>query len=138
MSKRRIVLDTNILISGLLFRNSKPQAVFDYVTQREVLLLSQEIYTEISQVLRRPKFDKYLSLEKRLAFLMLLLTKVEMITVTEKVFACRDPKDNQFLELAVSGNASFLVTGDQDLLVLNPFRNVPIITVNQFLETLNQ
>ncbi|AMA10193.1 putative toxin-antitoxin system toxin component, PIN family [Picosynechococcus sp. PCC 73109] len=138
MSKRRIVLDTNILISGLLFRSSRPQAVFDHIIQQEILLLSQEIYTEISQVLKRPKFDKYLSLEKRLAFLMLLLTKVEMIAVTEKFFACRDPKDNKFLELAVSGNANCLVTGDQDLLVLNPFRNVPIITVDQFLETLNQ
>jgi len=46
---------------------------------------------------------------------------------------CRDPKDNKYLELAVAANASCIVTGDQDLLVLNPFRNIPILTSADFL-----
>ena len=50
---------------------------------------------------------------------------------------CRDPKDNKFLELAVSGKADFIITGDQDLLVLNPFRNIEIITINEFLTRFN-
>jgi predicted nucleic acid-binding protein len=54
------------------------------------------------------------------------------------VRACRDPKDDKFLELAVSGAACCVVTGDQDLLALHPFRSVSILTPAQFLEALSQ
>lgn len=62
------------------------------------------------------------------------LKVAEMVEIRETIVVCRDPKDDKLLELAVSGNADFLVTGDKDLLVLNPFRGVEIITPREFLD----
>lgn len=133
MNKKRIILDTNVLISGLMLPSSKPQQIFDLVTQNHVILISEATLAELFKTFIRPKFDKYLSLEKRLAFVASLKQKAEMIEITESIADCRDPKDNKFLELAVSGNADFLITGDRDLLVLNPFKHTEIITVADFL-----
>jgi uncharacterized protein len=62
------------------------------------------------------------------------LKVAEMIEINDTIAACRDPKDDKLLELAVGGNADFLITGDKDLLVLNPFRAVKIITPREFLD----
>ncbi|VXD24916.1 conserved hypothetical protein [Planktothrix serta PCC 8927] len=137
MSKLRIVIDTNIFISGLLLPASKAQQVFDFVTESQILLMSDSTFTEICQTLIRPKFDKYVSLEKRLNFIGSLRQKAVIVNITETITTCRDPKDNKFLELAVSGKADLIITGDQDLLVLNPFGNIEIITVNEFLTRFN-
>lgn len=133
MSKRKIILDTNILISGLLLSSSTSQQVFDIVTENEILLISESTFTEFYSTITRKKFDKYLSLEKRLNFLARLREKASLIEIIESITICRDVKDNQFLELAVSGKADMIITGDNDLLVLNSFKNIQIITVNQFL-----
>jgi predicted nucleic acid-binding protein len=61
----------------------------------------------------------------------------ELIEIKESITICRDSKDDKFLELAISGNADFIITGDQDLLVLNPFRNIEVITANEFLSRFN-
>jgi len=58
-----------------------------------------------------------------------------LIEIEETIIECRDAKDNKFLELAISGKASAIITGDKDLLVLHPFRGIPIITVSQFLDS---
>ncbi|EAZ90204.1 putative toxin-antitoxin system toxin component, PIN family [Crocosphaera chwakensis] len=123
MSKLRVVLDTNILISGLLFFASTPQQVFDRVTAKETILISDDTLQEIVQTLIRKKFDKYLSLEKRVNFISNLSKKAEIVNITERVNICRDPKDNKFLDLAISGNATHIVTGDKDLLELSAFRD---------------
>ncbi|VXD17597.1 putative toxin-antitoxin system toxin component, PIN family [Planktothrix paucivesiculata] len=137
MNKLRTVLDTNIFISGLLLSASKAQQVFDQVTESQILLISDSTFVEIYQTFIRPKFDKYVSLEKRLNFIGSLRQKAEIVNVTETITICRDAKDNKFLELAVSGKADLIITGDQDLLVLNPFKNIEIITVNEFLIRFN-
>lgn len=72
-------------------------------------------------------------MKKRIQFLGQLKAKALLINVIEIIDICRDSKDNKFLELAVSGKADFIVTGDNDLLVLNPFRDIEIITVSDFL-----
>lgn len=133
MNKQRIVLDTNILISGLLLSSCKPQQVFDVVTQNHTLLMSESTLAEIVKTFIRPKFDKYVSLATRLAFIASFKQKAEIIKINESITDCRDPKDNKFLELAVSGNADVLITGDYDLLVLNPFRTIQIVTINEYL-----
>ena len=133
MSKWRIILDTNVLISGLLLSSSTSQQVFDQVTETETLLISEETFTEIYETFIRKKFNKYLSLEKRLQFIYSLRNKAEIVNITSEISICRDPKDNKILELAVSGQANFIITGDKDLLVLNPFQTIEIITVNEFL-----
>ena len=87
----------------------------------------------MDEVLRRPKYDRYLREEERLLFLAAFIRDAKVVDVAEKVAECRDPKDNKFRELAVSGNATCIVTGDSDLLVLNPFREVAILTSQEFV-----
>jgi predicted nucleic acid-binding protein len=58
----------------------------------------------------------------------------EAVTITERIAACRDVTDDKFLELAVSGKADMIVSGDADLLVLNPFRGIPIVTPAAFVQ----
>jgi len=74
--------------------------------------------------LNRKKFNKYISWEERRIFLLKFISSSELVPITEKIQACRDEKDNKFLELAVSGNANIIVTGDRDLLVLNYFSGI--------------
>jgi len=81
----------------------------------------------------RPKFDRYVSNEIRQLFFEEVKPLCLNIEITERVKLCRDPKDDIYLELALSGKADCIITGDKDLLVLNPFENIPIITPLEFL-----
>ncbi len=101
-----------------------------------IILLSQATFTELSEVLGRSKFDRYVTREERDEFLVKLLGEGTLVEISETIRECRDPKDNKFLEVAVSGEASCLVTGAQDLLSLNPFRGIAIMTPAQFLASL--
>ncbi|MFL5342185.1 MAG: putative toxin-antitoxin system toxin component, PIN family [Gemmataceae bacterium] len=94
--------------------------------------MSEATVAELDEVLRRPKFDKYVS-EKRLEFLAALVREAEPVAFTEVITACRDAKDDKFLELAVSGRASHVLSGDGDLLALHPFRGIAIVTPQAFL-----
>ena len=136
MSEHRIVIDTGVAVSAVLLPGSVPRRAFDAAAARGKLLVSEATVAELDEVLRRPKFNKYISEEKRLEFLAALVLEAEEVEITESVTACRDAKDNKFLELAVCGRAICILTGDQDLLVLNPFRDVPILTPAQFLDSL--
>ncbi len=133
MMSKRFVVDNNILVSALLVKNSAPFQVISKIEERDVILYSEETLLELNQVLSRKKFIKYFAIEEKQAFIFKLLEKAELVEIEESINICRDPKDDKFLELAVSGKADFIVTGDQDLLVLNPFRNIEIITANDFL-----
>ena len=82
----------------------------------------------------RPKFDQYSTRLKRASFLENFVETVQFIEITQQINQCRDAKDNKYLELAASGDASFIVTGDNDLLVMNPFRGIRILTALNFLE----
>ncbi|MFZ4730233.1 MAG: putative toxin-antitoxin system toxin component, PIN family [Pseudanabaena sp.] len=133
MTKLRLVIDTNILISGLMAVNSLPQQVFDYATSQAILLISDEVQSEIENVISRPKLQKYITLERRTKFLTELSQQVERVTINQHIRACRDPKDDKFLELAVCGDANYIITGDADLLDLHPFQNITIIKAASFL-----
>ncbi len=133
MTKLRLVIDTNILVSGLMAVNSLPQQVFDYATSQAILLMSDEVQSEIENVISRPKLQKYISLEQRNKFLTELSQQVERVTINQQIRACRDPKDDKFLELAVCGEADYIIIGDADLLDLHPFQNVSIIKAASFL-----
>jgi putative PIN family toxin of toxin-antitoxin system len=99
------------------------------------VLASTETIDELDEVLRRPKFNRYLKEAERLLFLAAFIRDIKIVEVTERLTECRDPKDDKFLELAVSGNATCIVSGDDDLLVLNPFRGVAILTPQEFMST---
>jgi uncharacterized protein len=134
MSNINIVIDVNVIISALLFPNSKPNQALQKAQDLGDILMSPEVWTELEEVIARPKFNRYLDLEDRQKFLLDLYdTITPIVEFNERIFDCRDPKDNKYLELAVSGNADYLITGDEDLLVLNPFRNIRIIKVDDFL-----
>lgn len=97
------------------------------------ILMFQDLADELDDVLARPRFNRYSSLEERETFLDNLIHQTEWVQITERVRACRDPKDDKILELAVNGRANYIVTGDDDLLVMNPFRRVAIVSPADFL-----
>jgi putative PIN family toxin of toxin-antitoxin system len=134
---RRFVLDNNIFVSALLVKNSAPFWVIKKVEEMGVILYSEATLLELNQVLNRKKFIKYFTVEEKQEFIVKLIESAELVVITKSIDVCRDPKDNKFLELAVSGDADFIISGDQDLLVLNPFRNIEIITANDFLNRFN-
>jgi putative PIN family toxin of toxin-antitoxin system len=130
----RFVFDTNVLVSALLLTDSIPRRAFDRALTIGKVLLSFATLAELNGVLGREQFRKYVSLEDVRRFLAALVREAEWIEVKSSISACRDPKDNMFLELAVDGRASHLITGDADLLCLNPFRSVAVLTPQAFLE----
>ena len=134
--EKRYVLATNVLVSGLLARRSTTARAVDVAMREKYLLMSRDTLDEATSVLGRKKFDRYVSMEDRRVYLANLVTNSRPIQVTETIQVCRDPKDDKFLELAVAGAATCIVTGDEDLLALHPFRDIPILTPTQFLESL--
>jgi putative PIN family toxin of toxin-antitoxin system len=96
-------------------------------------LFSEVTFQELQTVLSRSKFDRYVSLQVRSEFVFRLRLESELVDIVEKVDLCRDEKDNKFLEVAINGKADYLITGDNDLLVLRPFQDVKIMSVNEFL-----
>jgi putative PIN family toxin of toxin-antitoxin system len=132
----RFVLDTNVVVSALLLANSIPRQAFDKALEQGTILISDTVILELADVLSRKKLNKYLLEDERMRFLIGLLKETELIDTTEPIAICRDPNDDKFLELAVDGNADYIVTGDADLLVLHPFRGIQILTPKDFLLTL--
>ena len=130
----RFVFDTNVIISAVLFNNSVPGRAFIRALNHGRILVSKALVGELSRVLGRDRFDRYVTHEERDAFLSSLIRESSLIEISQAVQVCRDPKDDQILELAVNGNATYIVTGDADLLVLNPFRGIEIVTPAEFLK----
>ncbi len=137
-SSPRCVFDTNVLVSALLFAQSKPAQAFFAALHAGEVLVSADVIVELNDVLGREKFARYVSEEERARFLQSLLHEARLVEIREKVRACRDPKDDKFLELAVNGEADCIVSGDDDLLALAPFRGMPILTPDKFLDALSK
>jgi putative PIN family toxin of toxin-antitoxin system len=133
MSVERVVLDTNVLISAVLSPSGKPFACLDWVLDHATLIASRELLEELETRLARPKFRKYVDEPRRRAFVADLSLTAVQLELSGLMKVCRDPDDNKLLELAVVGRADCLVTGDRDLLVLDPFHGIPILTPAGFL-----
>lgn len=129
----RVVLDTNVLISAALKEKSLPGMAAHLVDERGTLLKSTVTERELLETLARPRLASLIPLDFR-EWLIGLLAAAEPVTITDRITACRDPKDDKFLELAVNGHADLIVSGDQDLLTLNPFRDIPIVTPAIFVQ----
>ena len=134
----RIVLDTNVWISGLLSPKGVPAAILKALEEKRVqLLVSDLMADEILRVLNYPKIRKYPHVTDDLlrSVAALLLFHVERIEPTVTHTLSPDPDDNMFLDVAVTGRAEALVTGDKsDLLSLKEINGIPIVTARQFLE----
>jgi putative PIN family toxin of toxin-antitoxin system len=129
----RVVVDTNVLISALLAGNSIPGQALTKAEDSGLLLASEATLCEIEEVLRRPKFAKYLAIETRAEFLVRYRAATRLVKVPFPIQACRDPRDDKFLEVAVYGKADLILTGDTDLLALNPFCGVRILSPAEYL-----
>lgn len=124
----RVIVDSNVLISRLLLPKSVAARAVTRMVTGARLLVSEETLAELAQTLARDKFNPYVSLADRQGFFELYSRLAEWVSIKTVVRACRDAKDDKFLELAVDGRASLLVTGDKDLLLLSPFRGMRIVT----------
>ena len=130
----RVVFDVNVLVSALLFTNSVPRQAFNKALLQGIILISETLKEELTRVLARDKFNRYVYLAEREEFFGGLIRDSTLVEITESIRICRDPKDDRVLELAVCGNAAYIVTGDADLLVLNPFRGIGVLRPADFLE----
>jgi uncharacterized protein len=134
--KASLIIDTNVFVSGFLFEESVPGSIVTFTLTKARLLHSYATFTELSEVLSRPKFDRYLSREVRDLALDRISWYAEFIEDLPKIEMCRDPKDDKFLELALGGDADYLVTGDDDLLMIGQIGRTMIIKPNTFLEAI--
>lgn len=128
----RLVLDTNVLISAILAPNSIPARVLNWGEDNGIILYSAATLAELLSVLRRSKFAKYIDVDNIEGLSRRIKTTWFFVPILKQVELCRDAKDNKFIELAFNGEATYLITGDTDLLVLNPIQNIPIINPRTF------
>lgn len=127
------VFDTNTLISAHLLPSSVSRRAYDKAFEKGILTFSKATFHEFMTTFSRPKFDRYQTLEDRLKMISLFERRGQLTEVKKLVTICRDPEDDMFLSLALTTKASCIVTGDPDLLVLHPFRRIPIFSPSDFL-----
>lgn len=128
----RVVVDTGVLVSAAIKAQTAPSMAVHQAVRRGVLLKSHSTEAELMEVIDRPYLARLIALAAR-ARLAELMALAELVPITERITACRDAKDDKFLELAVNGKADLIISGDADLLVLNPFRGIPVITAAIFV-----
>lgn len=135
MSNERVVLDAGIYVSRLLRPDSVPARAVSRALARGEILISDGLVEELADVLARPKFAAYIDPADAREFLQALGGVATRVEVTAHVRVCRDPKDDHILALAQSGAASAIVTGDKDLLALDPFGAIRILRPRAYLES---
>jgi uncharacterized protein len=130
-----VVFDASTLVCAALKMNSVPErALFRTVTEPNRLILSQDIEREYREVIFRPKFDRFVSVERRQLILDILITAAERIEPAEAVRECLDPKDDKYLALAAAGRADVIVSSDaHHLLPMHPWRGISILSAVNFL-----
>ncbi|MBS4025284.1 MAG: putative toxin-antitoxin system toxin component, PIN family [Clostridia bacterium] len=133
MGKVKIVVDTNIFISAFLGSKKAKFLVKEILNNEYILIMSVIQLAEVKEVLLRPKFKKYISVGEINELIDLLTLKVNTPAIYDKITDCRDKKDNMILEVAVYGNAQYIITGDEDLLVLHPYKWIKIVKLTNFL-----
>ena len=131
----RVVFDTNVLISAALRELGKPRKTLNWVSRSGVLLFSEETFQELERTLYKPRLLRLLEEYQRRAFLDWMRMRGNFIEVMETVRACSDPDDDKFLELALSGQADYIVTGNIKDFPPSPFEGIPIIRPAEFVET---
>ena len=134
MTRGRLVVDTNVLVSRLILPRSLPAHAVRKAELQAMLLISEGTMYELADVLARPKFDRYIGIEDRKNFIQRLIYIAEFVPIIQVVRECRDPRDDKFLEVALNGRADAIITGDADLQALHPWRAVEILSPTGFLE----
>lgn len=129
-----VVFDASSLVGALLKADSIPERALLLARSREAICLSPAVEAEIRAVFSRPKFRKHLAAGRGERILDLVTAAAITVTPTEAVTDCRDAKDNKYLELALAAAAATIVASDDDLLVLNPWRGIRIITPAEYVK----
>ena len=129
----RVVVDTNVWTRRLLLADSVAARAVDKALAQFEVVVSEASVEEIADMLSRAKFDRYLSLQDREEFLRRLLQVTTMVSVLSEITDCRDPKDNRFLALALDSASDCIVSGDDDLIDLSPWRGIEIVSPAAFL-----
>ena len=134
---RRVVLDTSILISSLLFRGEFSKLVDLWKKGAFIPVISKDTFEELETVLDYPKFG--LSKEEKVEMIAEeMLPFFEVVEVRQEVKGiCRDPADDKFISCAVSAGADFIVTGDKDLMEIKKYRSVKVLSTSDFLEMMD-
>lgn len=136
LSRKTLVLDTNLVVSAFLNPQGTASNAMQLALAYFEVVASKETLAELVEVMRRDKFDKYVSQQARAERVMAYAEATLKIEVTHNVIDCIDPKDNKFLALALSSQACALVSGDKrHLLSMNPYLTIPIIGVREFMAT---
>ncbi|TAN46596.1 MAG: putative toxin-antitoxin system toxin component, PIN family [Methylococcaceae bacterium] len=130
---RRVVFDTNALISAAILPDSISRKAFRHALRHYRLVHSHATAGELHTVINRPKFDRYFSAGEREEFLFFIARSSELMWVDTVIDECPDAADNKFLELAVASGSSVIVSGDPHLRDMHPFRNITIATPAEFL-----
>ncbi len=127
----KVIFDTNVWVSFLI--GKKLFNIKKYIKDSTIkIVITNELILEIKDVTRRQKLQKYFSSSSVEELIELLITNAENVSIEPTHFINRDPKDNFLLDLIDASNADYLVTGDNDLLALNPFKTAKILTPADF------
>lgn len=128
-----IIFDASTLVSAALKVDSVPERALLYAEEADVFALSNAVDAEIAEVLSRPKFARAISGERRKRILDILRGTAVWFEPTIRVADCRDQKDDKYLELAFAAGAEVIVSSDDDLIVLHPWRGVDILRPADYL-----
>ncbi|PHV63137.1 putative toxin-antitoxin system toxin component, PIN family [Cyanobacterium aponinum AL20118] len=134
----RLVVDTNVLVSAILSPYSIPAKVLNWGEDNGIILYSTDTLAELLSALARSKFAKYIQPDDIEGLSLRIKATWFYVPILKRVNLCRDTKDDKFIELALNGNASHLITGDTDLLILHPIQNIPVINPRTFWDFINQ
>jgi putative PIN family toxin of toxin-antitoxin system len=134
MSFSRVVCDNNLIVSAMISPQGTAARTYDALFAKSEVLISAPLLLELRAVAARRKFDRYMALSLRMAFLDAYELACDQVRIRHSIKECRDPKDNMLLELALSGGADLIVTGDKDLLCLHPWRGIAILSPADYLK----
>jgi uncharacterized protein len=137
-SQPKVVVDTNMLLSAALSPTGAPATLLEWLLTNGILVLSSTTFSELQTRIFKPKFDRYLSLETRKQILHDLSAAAFWIEISADLAGeryCRDTDDDAFVHAAIAADACVIVTGDADLLVLDPIDGLRILTPRMALDS---
>ena len=136
MKVDRLVVDTNVLISAALSSAGAPAKLLDQLQiARTALVFSEPTMAELATRLLRTKFDRYVDRDTRIRFLAEIDAVAEFVGISGAPMGCRDRSDDIFLETALTADCRLIISGDQDLLTLDPWRDIRILSAAEALRT---
>ena len=129
----RVIIDTNVWVNRLLVSGSTAARAVDRALGEFQVMVSEAVIEELADVLSRQKFDRYVTFRDRQDFLRRVLQVTKTAPVLSVVEDCGDPDDNRLLALALDSQSGCVVAEDRDLLSLDPWRGIAIVTPASFL-----